>query len=73
MPVFDAQDADQDAEVDFANLERNFPTFEGEVPLGLCVAIGHSLSTYKGKAGDDGTKTNLATNVLFVIVFGTPY
>jgi hypothetical protein len=39
------------------------------------MAVGHSISTYVGKKADEeklGTNINLATNVLFVIVFGSP-
>jgi len=65
-----------DSSIDFDNLSETFPTFEedSEVPVGSCVAVGHSVSTYLGKKDDQsGEKDfNLATNVLFVIVFGVP-
>lgn len=76
MPVFDAREAVEDyGEVDFDRLDDHFPRFEGEVPVGSCVAVGHSMTTYIGKGDDEtkfGTKIHLGTNVLFVIVFGTP-
>ena len=75
MPVFDAQEATQDAEIKFEDLDGVFSRFEGEIPYGSCVAVGHSISSYVGKKDDEekiGTKIHLATNVLFVIVFGTP-
>jgi hypothetical protein len=52
-----------------------FPRFEGEIPTGSCVAVGHSVSSYIGKKDDEekfGTGIHLATNLLFVVVFGTP-
>lgn len=73
VPVYDARRVSQDFEVDFVNLDRVFPCFEGEVPIGSCVAVGHSVSSYIGKKDDEeklGTKVHLATNVLFIIIFG---
>lgn len=75
VPVFDARQVAQDTQVDFDNLDVNFPRFDGEIPIGSCVAVGHSVSTYIGKKDDEeklGTKIHLATNVLFVILFGSP-
>ena len=77
MPVFDARGVTelQVGSVNFDALDGNFPRFKGEVPIGSCVAVGHSISTYVGKKADEeklGTNINLATNVLFVIVFGSP-
>ena len=75
VPVFDARQVGEFAEVDFENLDGVFPIFYGEIPSGSCVAVGHSVSTYIGKKDDEerlGTNVHLATNVLFVIVFGTP-
>jgi hypothetical protein len=75
VPVFDARNTRLDSSVDFDNLRDTFPTFKGEVPVGSCVAVGHSVSSYVGKKGrtEEENNTNLATNVLFVIVFGVPY
>ena len=75
VPVFDAQETSQDADVDFDDLDGVFSRFQGEIPYGSCVAVGHSVSSYIGKKDDEekiGTKIHLATNILFVIVFGTP-
>lgn len=75
MPVFDARQAIEVENMDFENLDNTFPRFNGEIPVGSCIAIGHSISTYVGKKDDEerlGTNVHLATNVLFVIVFGTP-
>lgn len=75
MPVFDARQVTDATQIEFENLDSIFPRFTGEVPNGSCVAVGHSLSTYIGKKEDEertGTRVNLVTNVLFVIVFGTP-
>jgi hypothetical protein len=73
VPVFDARKITPD-EVNFDNLDIIFPRFDGEIPIGSCVAVGHSISSYIGKKDlDDGdTKIHLATNVLFVIIFGIP-
>lgn len=70
VPVFDARQTKLTAETNFECLEDTFPRFEGEVPVGSCVAVGHSVSSYLGRKADN---IHLATNVLFVIVFGTPY
>lgn len=62
-------------DIDFDDLESTFPRFDGEIPIGSCVAVGHSISTYLGKEEDRekyGTKVHLTTNVLFVILFGMP-
>jgi len=74
VPVFDAREVSMDSSVDFDDLSKTFPTFEKEVPIGSCVAVGHSMSTYPGKKGDPSNEnnTNLATNILFVIIFGVP-
>ena len=74
VPAFDARETAPDV-LDFDNLEAIFPRFEGEIPIGSCIAVGHSISSYIGKQEDEerlGTKIHLATNMLFVIVFGTP-
>ena len=75
VPVFDAREISFDSSIDFDNLPKIFPNFEREVPIGSCVAVGHSVSTYPGKKGVQTGEnvTNLSTNVLFVIVFGVPY
>lgn len=75
MPVYDARKVAQDTQIVFDNLGSIFPSFEGEIPKGSCVAVGHSISSYVGKKDDEaklGTSVHLATNLLFVIVFGTP-
>jgi len=62
-------------DINFENLQDSFPKFQGEVPVGSCVAVGHSVSSYIGKKDDEerlGARMHLATNVLFVVVFGTP-
>lgn len=72
--MFDAREVALDSSVDFENLARAFPSFEGEIPLGSCIAVGHSASSYLGKKDDraqDESTVNLATNILFVIIFGT--
>lgn len=75
VPVFDARQVADAMQIEFENLDGIFPRFSGEVPNGSCVAVGHSVSTYFGKKEDEersGAKVNLVTNVLFVVVFGTP-
>jgi hypothetical protein len=74
VPIFDAREVSFDSSVDFEELSSTFPKFEKEVPIGSCVAVGHSVSSYPGKKGDPGNEnnTNLATNILFVILFGVP-
>jgi hypothetical protein len=76
VPIFDAREVEQDIQVEFGKLDSIFPRFSSEVPVGSCVAVGHSVSTYIGKKDDEekfGTKTHLTTNVLFVILLGTPF
>lgn len=61
--------------MEFEKLNEILPPFHGEVPVGSCVAVGHSISLYAGKKEDEeksGTKAHLGTNVLFVILLGTP-
>jgi len=71
VPVFDARKTRVDSSINFEDLPKSLPAFEGEVPVGSCVAVGHSISSYPGKkTGEDDI--SFATNVLFVIVFGVP-
>jgi hypothetical protein len=75
VPVFDARETTEGGQIEFEKLDDIFLRFEGEVPVGSCVAVGHSVTSYVGKKDDEerlGTKIHLGTNVLFVIVFGTP-
>jgi hypothetical protein len=77
VPIFDARQVEQNIPVDFGKLDDIFPRFtrEHEVPIGSCVAVGHSVSTYIGKKDDEerfGTKIHLTTNVLFVVILGAP-
>jgi hypothetical protein len=74
VPVFDAREVALDASVDFDKLDKTFPRFEGEIPVGSCVGVGHSLTSYPGKKiGDGDTTMRLGTNLLFAIVFGVFY
>ena len=75
VPVFDARQVTEITNMEFEKLDKTFPSFNGEIPIGSCVAVGHSVSTYIGKKEDEerlGTSVHLATNVLFVIIFGIP-
>jgi hypothetical protein len=75
VPAFDAREIAQDVRIDFEHFDDIFPRFEGEIPTGSCVVVGHSVSSYIGKKDDEekfGTNIHLATNLLFVVVFGTP-
>ena len=61
--------------MEFDKLDEILPRFSGEVSVGSCVAVGHSISSYAGKKDDEeklGAKAHLGTNVLFVILLGTP-
>jgi hypothetical protein len=73
VPVYDAQEVHFDMKTDLDKLEDILPRFDGEVPAGSCIAVGHSVSSYTSKK-DDGniTNVNLGTSILFVIVVGTP-
>lgn len=71
VPVYDAQKVSQDIQVDFEYLDGSFPRFDGGIPVGSCVAVGHGVSSYIGMEDDVekfGTKLCLA----FVVVFGSP-
>jgi hypothetical protein len=72
VPVYDAREVQQGHSIDFDNIP--FPRLMGEVPIRSCVAVGHSISTYVKADGQEkhGTNDHLSTNVLFVIVFGSP-
>jgi hypothetical protein len=75
VPIFDARNVEQNIHVDLGNLDNDFPRLTTEVPVGSCVAVGHSVSTYVGKPEDEtkfGTKIHLTTNVLFVVLLGSP-
>jgi hypothetical protein len=59
--------------VDFENLSNTCPNFDGEIPVGSCIAVGHRMTSYSGKkGGKNDTDLNLGMNILFVIIFGTP-
>lgn len=77
MPVYDAREVRFNVKTDLDKLQDLLPRFDGEVPAGSCVAVGHSVSSYISKRADkvhhdDRTNINLSTSILFVIVFGTP-
>jgi hypothetical protein len=75
VPSFDARQVPSDAPFDFDNLGDSFPRFDEKIPVGSCIATGHSISAYIGKGDGDKSSLNvrLATNQLFIIVLGTPY
>lgn len=74
VPVFDAREIGLDSSVDFGNLSDTFPRFEEEIPSGSCIAVGHSITSYRGKKSDktQDMEMHLGTNILFVILFGVP-
>jgi hypothetical protein len=76
VPAFDARAIKLNSSVNFEALEGTFPHFDGEVPVGSCVAVGHSISAYVRNKDQGGVKretdANLGSNILFVMVFGTP-
>jgi hypothetical protein len=73
VPIFNARESNLNSLVDFKNLSNTFSNFDGEIPVGSCVATGHSMTSYsEKKGGKDDTDLNLGTNILFVIIFGTP-
>ena len=76
MPVFDAWEVCLDASVNFENINDLFPRFEGDIPSGLCIAVGHSLMSYGGKKSDNtegDAQVHLRTNIFFPIIFGILY
>jgi hypothetical protein len=73
--MFDVWEVCLDPSVNFKNISGLFLRFEGDIPPGLCIAVGHSLMSYVGKKSDrteDDTQVQLGTNILFAIVFGVP-
>jgi hypothetical protein len=75
VPVYDARNTSFDVKTDLGQLDNILPTFQGEVPIGSCVAVGHRLSSYvkSDNKASKSTSVNLGTNLLFVIVLGTPH
>jgi hypothetical protein len=75
VPGFDAWEVCLDPSVNFENISGLFPRFEGDIPSGSCIAVGHSLTSYVGKKSnktEDDAQVQLGTNILFAIVFGVP-
>jgi hypothetical protein len=73
--MFDAWEVCLDPSVNFQNISGLFPRFEGDIPSGSCIAIGHSLTSYIGKKNDktgDDAQVQLRTDIFFAIVSGVP-
>lgn len=73
VPIYDAWEVIFDVKSDLENLQSILPIYEGEIPIGSCVAIGHSISSYISKKDSQQTDVNLVTNILFVIILGIWY
>ena len=75
VPVYDARNTSFDVKTDLVRLGDSLPTFQGEVPIGSCVAVGHRLSSYvkSDNKAPKPTSVNLGTNLLFVIVLDMPH
>ena len=75
VPIFDTQEVCLDLSVNFENINDLFLWFEGDIPSGLCIAVGHSLMSHSGKKSDNtggDAQVHLGTNILFTIIFGIP-
>jgi hypothetical protein len=69
--MFDVWEVYLDPSVNFENISGLFPLFEGDIPSGSCIAIGHSLTSYVGKKSDkteDDAQVQLWTNIFFTII-----
>ncbi|KAJ2913340.1 hypothetical protein MD484_g7077, partial [Candolleomyces efflorescens] len=73
VPVYDARNARTvDFNVDLPKLAEFLPPFDGEIPYGSLVVVGHSLSCYITSSGKYSAKWTLGCNILWAIVLGTP-
>ncbi|KAJ7732513.1 hypothetical protein B0H16DRAFT_1247642, partial [Mycena metata] len=70
VPAYDARGVLFNFQSDLANLSK-LKAWEGEVPIGAFVVVGHSVSTYKGAANGVKGMWHLGNNLLWVVVCGT--
>lgn len=66
MPVYDAREVEFNLERDADKIEY-LPRFEGEIPFGSFIVVGHSTSCYP-----KNDVWALSLNLLWVIIIGTP-
>jgi hypothetical protein len=67
VPVFDGRGRVFNFKEDIENIKDILPSYPREVPLGSCVVVGHSMTSYE-KGGVD----HLSTNIQWVIILGIP-
>ncbi|KAJ7781443.1 hypothetical protein B0H16DRAFT_1710648 [Mycena metata] len=70
IPAYDARGTLFNFQSDLANLSK-LKEWEGEVPVGAFVVVGHSVSTYKGTANGEKGVWHLGNNLLWVVICGT--
>ncbi|KAJ2913529.1 hypothetical protein MD484_g6885, partial [Candolleomyces efflorescens] len=69
IPVYDAREAStMDFNVDLARLDTVLPRWQGEIPYGSFVVVGHTIVVYYSKH----KRWTLACNLQWIIVVGVP-
>ncbi|KAF8181501.1 hypothetical protein BJ912DRAFT_928954 [Pholiota molesta] len=66
LPVYDAREMPFNFASDFDNIDAVLPTFDGEIPAHSFVVVAYTMTHY-----DKDGRSNLSTNILFVILFAT--
>ncbi|KAK6972180.1 hypothetical protein R3P38DRAFT_2812571 [Favolaschia claudopus] len=74
IPVYDARDRELDFDVLLPSLDISLPKWTGgEIPIASFIVVGYSVASYMGKAqGVDGRTMHIGSNILWVIICGTP-
>jgi hypothetical protein len=66
VPVYDAREMPFNFASDFDNIDAVLPMFDGEIPAHSFVVVAYTMTHY-----DKDGRSNLSTNILFVILFAT--
>ncbi|KAK6992998.1 hypothetical protein R3P38DRAFT_2801371 [Favolaschia claudopus] len=74
IPVYDARDREVDFEALLPSLDVSLPKWTGgEIPIASFVVVGYSVASYMGKAqGVEGRTMHVGSNILWVVICGTP-
>ncbi|KAK7012657.1 hypothetical protein R3P38DRAFT_3209267 [Favolaschia claudopus] len=72
--IYDARDREIDFDVALPSLDASLPKWTGgEIPIASFVVVGYSVASYMGKAqGVEGRTMHVGSNILWVILCGTP-
>ncbi|KAJ6585945.1 hypothetical protein B0H19DRAFT_1060123 [Mycena capillaripes] len=73
VPTFDAHGIEFDFTADLSNLATKLPKWEDDIPTKAFIVVGYSVATYMSTARDIQGKTiHIGTNLLWIVVCGTP-